>query len=216
MTYDPDNQTSTVYNQLNLPQEIVINNTSAKAKNYYTYSATGVKLKVVSRSDESLQAIPITETRPGNDGLTAYKTTDYVANFIYEDNNLKRILVDNGYIENNNYYFYVRDHLGNNRIVADSEGSVLQSVQYYPFGLEFAGGIGQSLQTYKYGGKELDSDHNLNLYDFVARQMNHAVPRFTSIDPLAEKKPWPSPYAYGRNNPLRFIDPDGMDEWEIK
>ena len=48
---------------------------------------------------------------------------------------LKRILIDNGYIENEIYYFYVRDHLGNNRIVADASGNVVQKTDYYPFGM---------------------------------------------------------------------------------
>lgn len=39
--------------------------------------------------------------------------------------------------------------------------------------------------------------------------------RFLTMDPLTEKKPWLSPYQYSRNNPLRFIDPDGRDEWDI-
>ncbi|MFT3995162.1 MAG: RHS repeat-associated core domain-containing protein, partial [Dysgonomonas sp.] len=51
----------------------------------------------------------------------------------------------------------------------------------------------------------------LNLYDYSARQMDNAVPRFTSIDPHAEKYPSISPYAYCNNNPLRYIDPDGKD-----
>lgn len=37
------------------------------------------------------------------------------------------------------------------------------------------------------------------------------VSRFLSIDPLAEKYPWLSPYAYCANNPIKFIDPDGKD-----
>ncbi len=35
--------------------------------------------------------------------------------------------------------------------------------------------------------------------------------RFVTVDPLAEKYPWISPYAFCANNPVRFIDPDGMD-----
>lgn len=35
--------------------------------------------------------------------------------------------------------------------------------------------------------------------------------RFLSMDPLAEKYPWMSPYAYCMNNPIKYIDPDGRD-----
>ncbi len=213
MTIDPDKKVRISYNYLNLPKEVIIDNASAKAKNYYTYSATGQKLRVESRWDETLAKTPITGTSPSNDGLTPYKTTDYIGNMIYEDNILKTTLLGNGYYDHvkNKYYFYLRDHLGNNRIVADNRGSVLQSTEYYPFGLEFANGFEKELQPYKYGNKELDSDHNLNLYDFVARYMNPAVPRFTSVDPHAENYYSWSPYAYAANNPLRITDPTGMD-----
>ena len=45
---------------------------------------------------------------------------------IYENNTLKRILVDGGYYEpsTSKYYFYLTDHLGNNRVVADQTGAV--------------------------------------------------------------------------------------------
>jgi RHS repeat-associated protein len=35
--------------------------------------------------------------------------------------------------------------------------------------------------------------------------------RFLTIDPLAEKFPWLSPYVYCANNPLKYIDPDGKE-----
>lgn len=69
-------------------------------------------------------------------------------------------------------------------------------------------------QPYKYSGKELDTSHGLNLYDFSARHYDGTVPRFTTVDPLAEKHYSWSPYVYCLNNPLRFIDPDGRTEEE--
>lgn len=46
-----------------------------------------------------------------------------------------------------------------------------------------------------------------------ARQMESLFGRFTTLDPLLEKYYSWSPYAYCANNPVKFIDPDGMDYW---
>jgi hypothetical protein len=41
--------------------------------------------------------------------------------------------------------------------------------------------------------------------------MDFAIPRFTTVDPLAEKYYYSiSPYAYCNNNPIKFVDPTGM------
>ncbi|NMA74605.1 MAG: RHS repeat-associated core domain-containing protein [Bacteroidales bacterium] len=130
---------------------------------------------------------------------------------IYENNTLKRILVDGGYIEDGRYYFYVQDHLGNNRMVVDQEGEIAQITHYYPFGMSFAESTNASKQPYKYNGKELDTENNLNTYDYEARLLSVAVPRFTTIDPHAENYYSWSPYVYCYNNPLKYIDPDGKD-----
>jgi RHS repeat-associated protein len=68
-------------------------------------------------------------------------------------------------------------------------------------------------QAFKFGGKELDMMNGLNWYDFVARGYDPVTGRFLTIDPLAEKYPWISPYAYCGNNPVNRIDPTGMI-WE--
>ncbi|MFV0546126.1 MAG: RHS repeat-associated core domain-containing protein, partial [Bacteroides sp.] len=124
---------------------------------------------------------------------------------------LKRILVDGGYIENDKYYYYIQDHLGNNRVVAQADGSVLQASHYYPFGMTFTeNNTGDSkAQPYKYNGKEFDGERGLNVYDYSARYMDPALGRFMTVDPMAEKYPSLTPYHYCANNPLIFIDPDG-------
>ena len=53
--------------------------------------------------------------------------------------------------------------------------------------------------------------HGLNMYDYHARQRDPAIGRFTMVDPLAEKYYSWSPYAYYANNPIKIIDPTGMD-----
>ena len=174
------------YNVLNLPQTLKI----SSATNTYTYAADGRKLKTV---------------------LGGSKTTDYCGNVIYENGLLKRILVDGGYIENGVYYFYLTDHLGNNRVIASAGGSIVQSNHYYPFGMSFAEGSATSQQPYKYNGKELDVERGLNLYDYSARLMDPALGRFNTVDLMAEKHYNISPYVYCAGNPVNLIDPDGMD-----
>ncbi|WP_277639209.1 RHS repeat domain-containing protein [Bacteroides graminisolvens] len=142
--------------------------------------------------------------------LGGSKTTDYCGNVIYENGLLKRILVDGGYIENDIYYFCLTDHLGNNRVIASANGSIVQSNHYYPFGMSFAEGSATSQQPYKYNGKELDTERGLNLYDYSARYMDPALGRFNMVDPMAEKYYSISPYVYVDNNPMKYIDPTGM------
>ena len=200
LTKDLNKGLSTIsYNSLNLPVSLSIANNSGSATNRYTYSADGRKLKVEMKY-----------------GANQTKTTDYVGNVIYENGSLKRILVDGGYIENGKYDYYVQDHLGNNRVVAQADGSVLQSNHYYPFGLTFTeNNTGDSkAQPYKYNGKEFDGERGLNVYDYSARYMDPALGRFMTVDPLAEKHHEISPYIYCAGNPIKFIDPDGRDWYE--
>jgi RHS repeat-associated protein len=60
--------------------------------------------------------------------------------------------------------------------------------------------------------------HGLMVYDYGARTYDPAGGRFWTMDPLAEKYPWLSPYAYCGNNPVKYVDPTGMfieSAWDI-
>lgn len=68
-------------------------------------------------------------------------------------------------------------------------------------------------ETIEFTGKERDTETGLDY--FLARYYSGAQGRFTSPDPdnagsyADDPQSW-NGYAYGRNNPLKFVDPDGL------
>ena len=97
-------------------------------------------------------------------------------------------------------------------------------VNYYPFGLKHKGYNGNynplgnsTAQKFGYNGKELNEELGIQWHDFGARNYDAALGRWMNIDPLAEEMRRHSPYNYAFNNPVYFIDPDGMapmgQEW---
>jgi RHS repeat-associated protein len=163
-------------------------------------------------------------------------TTEYAGNYIYEDGNLQFFNSAEGYVtpKPSGGYAYIyryKDHLDNTRLSYVNIGSIgtpvleiIEESNYYPFGLLQKGynqnvsSSGNSIaQRYKFGGNELQEELNLNWYDITARNYNPELGRWMNLDPLADEMRRHSPYNYAFDNPIYYIDPDGMaptDRWQ--
>ena len=173
------------YNLINLPSQITFGDGNTID---YEYGSDGRKLRTVHQT--------------GNTILT----TDYCGNAIYENGSLKLLLTETGYVSfpDKKFHFYLKDHQGNVRVVADKDGKLEETNDYYPFGGTFT--TSTSVQSYKYNGKELDRKNGLDWYDYGARMYDVAIGRFVTTDIMEEKYYSISPYVYVVNNPLKYID----------
>ena len=180
------------YNLLNLPSR-----TTFRDGGYinYQYSASGMKQMVSGYA-------------PGQ----GYKSQFYIGNYVY-GNGVKQLLVDGGYVTFSGttpqYHFYVKDHLGNNRMVVNASGTVEQVSHYYAFGALMGESTGGDVQDFKYNGKELDRLHGLDWFDYGARHYDGVIGSWPTMDPLCEKYYNISPYVYCANNPINAIDING-------
>ena len=184
-------KTAIQYNCLNLPSRVMFANGNSIS---YLYDAAGRKLRTVHVLE--------------GDSVT----TDYCGNVVYENGVPQILLTEVGYVSltDGKYHYYLKDHQGNNRVVVDEEGTVEEVNDYYAFGGLMSTSSRQSVQPYKYNGKELDRKGGLDWYDYGARMYDAVLGRWHAVDPMSEKYYGVSPYLYYANNPILLVDPNGM------
>ena len=121
------------------------------------------------------------------------------------------IMLPVGYLsgEASAYHYYIKDYLGNNRIVADAHGNVEEMNLYYPYGALMGDSRNTGLQPYKYIGKELDRTHGLDWYDHGARHYDPVTGRWNTMDKMCEKYYDVSPYTSCGDDPVNAVAPDG-------
>ena len=203
---------------LNLPIEIDIYSPVADANQEYIYSASGERLSYFRRWDHHKSTTPgyYPHQRPPfyNKGFLFYDEVKYMNNKEFDiGDDLTKVHFAGGYSTPNpdTDYIYIKDHQGNVRVVADKAGNVLERTDYFAFGMISNDWSGNNHQGYKYNSKEFMHQDGLNLYNYGARWYDPARAQFIMIDPLCEKYPWITPYAYCLNNPIKYVDPDGRD-----
>ncbi len=116
---------------------------------------------------------------------------------------------------NSTTYLIHTDHLGTERVRADSSGTSCETITSLPFGdwQTTSGSCGDPSPMH-FTGKERDNESNLD--NFGARYMSSSMGRFVSADPITVTPgrvvdpQQLNLYSYVRNNPLRLVDPTGM------
>ena len=125
-------------------------------------------------------------------------------------------------LEGPDLFMYHADHLGGTAVTTNGAGETIQLYDYYPFGASLVDEQLTDTEThYGFTGKELEE--GTGLHYFEARWYDAATGKFTSIDPMQLTNVQDiigdpqalNAYAYSRNNPLKYVDPDGR-EFKLK
>jgi RHS repeat-associated protein len=108
-------------------------------------------------------------------------------------------------------FYHVTDHSGSTHVVTNNLGSIIQRVDYKPYGETY--NVQGAATCFDFGFAGAHRESASGLYDFGARFYHPGLGRFLSLDPLFSNFSDPNelnPYAYARNNPLSFVDIGGL------
>ena len=110
-------------------------------------------------------------------------------------------------------FFYHPDHLGSSSFITNLDGEVVQHIEYVPFGEVFIEERNSVWNTpYLFNAKEFDEE--TGLYYYGARYYEPRLSLWLSTDPAQEKTLHLTTYNFSQNNPINYIDSDGL--WSLK
>ena len=104
------------------------------------------------------------------------------------------------------YYFH-SDHLGSASWITNNTGLPVQHLLYLPFGEYFANEHSSGYdERFTFTGKERDAETG---YYYHGARFNSSDIGWLSVDPMADKYPSLSSYAYCAWNPVKLVDENG-------
>ncbi|MFH2031231.1 MAG: RHS repeat-associated core domain-containing protein, partial [Bacteroidota bacterium] len=115
-------------------------------------------------------------------------------------------------IKGSNVQFYHKDHLGSSSVLSDENGVLTESVAYEPYGSQRKLFCAPESTDLNYTFTDQEWDAETGLYNYDARLYDSVLGRFITADNVIPN--WHDPqtldrYSYTRNNPLKYVDPDG-------
>ena len=153
--------------------------------------------------------------RPGQGGFPIIDTYDTYGAYEYENGKFSRLNITTGYRDSLGVHVYVRDYQGNIRVVvrkgADGKAVLEQATYYYPYGMPMAESTNPTANRYKYTGKELLTDHGVNIMDYGARFYDPTTGIWWSVDEHSADYASMSHYSMCTADPINFVDQNGMD-----
>ncbi len=94
---------------------------------------------------------------------------------------------------------------------ASAQPTVVQSTDYYPFGMSHGQPLAaQPASQYLYNGMEYEAEAGLGVYSAAFRSYDPALGRWWQQDMLRDALPGQSPYHQSYNNPIAYADPLGL------
>jgi RHS repeat-associated protein len=109
---------------------------------------------------------------------------------------------------------------GNNQVVVGYRAEVVSVTDYYSFGAEISMRSYEAQPWYRYGYQAQEKDNEIYgkgaMYYYKYRQHDARLGRFWSVDPLARKYPWNSPYAFAENDVVNSVELEGLERVEAR
>jgi len=133
-------------------------------------------------------------------------------NLNFTQNNLLQQLRQNLTNSVEPVYYFHSDHLGSASWITNNTGLPVQHLLYLPFGEHFVNERSAAYdERFTFTGKERDAETG---YYYHGARFNSSDIGWLSVDPMADKYPSMSPYAYCAWNPVKLVDPEGMEAME--